>query len=70
MSVFDFAVEKTFDGADVRWEDADPVLAGNVAVTDLGVDACGDPAGAGGGIGLDPPMLRVIVCAGGGASVC
>lgn len=77
VSVFDFVVEKTFDGADVGKGDADlgdEVVAGSAAAAGFGTDACsgsaGADAGTGVGVGLDPPILRLIVGAGGGASVC
>lgn len=80
VSVFDLVVEKTFDGADVGKGDADlgdAVVAGSAAAAGFGTDACSGSAGVDAGtdvtdvgVGLDPPILRLIVGAGGGASVC
>lgn len=71
VSVLDFAVEKTFDGANVGKGDADlddTVVEGSAVV--VGADSRGSSARTGVGAGLGPPILRVIVGAGGGASVC
>lgn len=64
MSVLAFSVEKTFDGADSGVCDGaldDAITAGAAAEPCDGVVA---------GVGLEPPMLSLIVGGGGGASVC
>ena len=76
MSVLAFSVENTFDGADVGA--GDPALDVVVALGGAAAAGFGDPwdgatAGngvGGGGVGLEPPILSLIVGGGGGASVC
>jgi len=64
VSVLAFSVEKTFDGADGGTLD-DAITAGTAAA------GLGEPCdGVAAGVGLEPPMLSLIVGGGGGASVC
>jgi len=69
VSVFDFSVEKTLDGAEVG--------AGNAALDERVVAEGRKAAGFGepcdsaaAEIGAEPPILSMIVGGGGGASVC